>query len=175
MKRTYFSLYNWCLKKVVTSPRLPGIVLLYDVCSSRITINKTLSHFHNVSVWTIKCMTALCISHIKRSHLDLFLFLKKKINPELTSATNPPLFAEEDWPWANTCAHLPMLYMWDACHSMTWQAKHRSTPRIRTGEPWATKEKRVSLTPVPRGWPLDFFLTPGCLIQKFQSKKKRET
>ena len=26
-----------------------------------------------------------------------FFFLRK-ISPELTSATNPPLFAEEDWP-----------------------------------------------------------------------------
>ena len=36
------------------------------------------------------------------------------IGPELTSTANPPLFAEEDWPWANTRAHFPLLYMWDA-------------------------------------------------------------
>ena len=29
--------------------------------------------------------------------LYLFIFLRK-ISPELTSAANPPLFAEEDWP-----------------------------------------------------------------------------
>ena len=27
-----------------------------------------------------------------------FFFSLRKISPELTSATNPPLFAEEDWP-----------------------------------------------------------------------------
>ena len=27
-----------------------------------------------------------------------FFFFLRKISPELTSATNPPLFAEEDWP-----------------------------------------------------------------------------
>ena len=27
-----------------------------------------------------------------------FLFFLRKISPELTSAANPPLFAEEDWP-----------------------------------------------------------------------------
>ena len=30
----------------------------------------------------------------------IFLFLRKII-PELTSAANPPLFSEEDWPWVN--------------------------------------------------------------------------
>ena len=28
----------------------------------------------------------------------LFFFFLRKISPELTSAANPPLFAEEDWP-----------------------------------------------------------------------------
>ena len=27
-----------------------------------------------------------------------FYFLLREISPELTSAANPPLFAEEDWP-----------------------------------------------------------------------------
>ena len=49
--------------------------------------------------------------------LSSFSFFLRMISPELTSA-NPPLFSEEDWPWANICAHLPLLYMWDACHSM---------------------------------------------------------
>ena len=50
------------------------------------------------------------------------------ISPELTSAANSPLFAEEDWPWANIRAHLPLLSMWEAttawldkwCHVHTW-------------------------------------------------------
>ena len=50
-----------------------------------------------------------------------FFFFLRKISPELTTAS-PPLFAEEAWPWANICAHLPLLYMWDAYHSMTCQA-----------------------------------------------------
>ena len=61
---------------------------------------------------------------------ELFFFLRK-ISPELTSATNPPLFAEEDWPWANNHAHLPLLYMWDACHSMACQAVPR--PHLGSG------------------------------------------
>ena len=28
----------------------------------------------------------------------IFFFFFRKISPELTSASNPPLFAEEDWP-----------------------------------------------------------------------------
>ena len=30
--------------------------------------------------------------------ISLFLFLLRKIRPELTSAANPPPFAEKDWP-----------------------------------------------------------------------------
>ena len=30
------------------------------------------------------------------------------------------LFFEEDWPWANIRAHLPLLCMLDAFHSMAW-------------------------------------------------------
>ena len=41
----------------------------------------------------------------------------RKISPTLTSA-NPPLFSEEDWPWARIHAHLPLLYTWDAYDSM---------------------------------------------------------
>ena len=29
---------------------------------------------------------------------DSFSLFLRKISPELTSAANPPLFAEEDWP-----------------------------------------------------------------------------
>ena len=44
----------------------------------------------------------------------------RKISPELTSANNP-LFAGEDWPWANISAYLPLLYMWDA--ATAWLGK----------------------------------------------------
>ena len=53
--------------------------------------------------------------------LLFFVFFWRKISPRLTTA-NPPLFAEEDWPWANIHAHLPLWYMWDAYHSMACQA-----------------------------------------------------
>ena len=32
------------------------------------------------------------------SQMLTFFFFLRKISPELTSAANPPLFAEEDWP-----------------------------------------------------------------------------
>ena len=77
--------------------------------------------------------------------LSFFLsFFVRKIGPELTSA-NPPLFAEEDWPWANIHAHLPLLYMGHR-HSMAQQAVQRCTPGIRTGEPRAAAAERVHLT-----------------------------
>ena len=87
------------------------------------------------------------------SVLGYFLFFLRKISSELTSAANPPLFAEEDWPRANIRARLPLLYMWDACHSMACQVVRRSTPRIRSGKPLAAKAKCVNLTPGLPGWP----------------------
>ena len=74
----------------------------------------------------------------------LFFFLRK-INPEVTSTANPPLFAEEDWPWANIHAHLPLLYIWDAYHSMACQAVCRSAPRSGTGEPWGPRGRTCEL------------------------------
>ena len=47
-------------------------------------------------------------------------FYGGKISRELT-AVNPPLFAEEDWPWASIRAHLPLLSMWDDYLSMACQ------------------------------------------------------
>ena len=80
-------------------------------------------------------------------------FFLRKISPELTTATNP-LFAEEDWPWANIRAHIPLLYMWDACHSMAWQAVHRFMPGIQTSKRQAAKAECVNLIAAPLGWPL---------------------
>ena len=78
----------------------------------------------------------------------LFFYFLRKFSPELISAANPPLFVEEAWPWANIRAHLPLLYMWDACHTMACQA----VPW--TGESQAAEAERVKLTAAPPGWPL---------------------
>ena len=43
--------------------------------------------------------------------LVILLYFLRKISPELTSTANPPLFAEEDWPWANIHPLLPLRYM----------------------------------------------------------------
>ena len=76
-----------------------------------------------------------------------------------TIASSRPLtedfcFFKEDWPWANICAHLPPLYMWDVCHSMAWQVVRRSAPGIWTGEPWAPEAEGANLTTAPLGQPL---------------------
>ena len=82
----------------------------------------------------------------------VFFFLLWKISPELTT-TNPPLFAEEDWPWANIHAHLPLLYMWDAYTA--WLAKqchvHARHPNWWT---WATEAERAHITTAPATWTL---------------------
>ena len=55
----------------------------------------------------------------------------RKISLELTSIANPPLFAEENWPWANIHAHLPLLYVGHSL-SVAGEAVHRCTPGIPT-------------------------------------------
>ena len=86
----------------------------------------------------------------------LFVCFLRKISPELTSAANPPLFAEEDWPWAKIRVHLPPLYMWDACHSMACQAVpclypgSEPAPGIWTGKARVAKVELVNLTTAPR-------------------------
>ena len=77
--------------------------------------------------------------------LNFFFIFLRKISPQLTSATNPPLFAEEDWPWANICTHLPLLYMWDSFHNMAWQAVCRSAPGIQTSEPQGRRSRTCEL------------------------------
>ena len=67
----------------------------------------------------------------------LFIFFLRKISPELRSA-NTPLFAEEDWPWANIRAHLPLFYMWDTCHSMAFwvvPCPHLGSEKANPGPP----------------------------------------
>ena len=97
-----------------------------------------------------------------------FFFFLRKISPELTSAGNPPLFVEEDWPWATICAHLLLLCMWDAYHNMAWHA----APGIGTSEPRAAEVERTNLTAVPLGsphlfsyfyWPFEFLLLQNIL------------
>ena len=75
--------------------------------------------------WTISRPQELLVSFslaldwlsFEASPVFCLVFFLRKISPELTAA-NPPLFAGEDWPWANIPAHLPLLSMWDAYHNM---------------------------------------------------------
>ena len=118
--------------------------------------------------WPLYRNHALFIQHLGmyRIQASEIFFSLRKISPELISAPNPPLFAEEDWPSTNIHAYLPLLYMWDACHSMAWHAACRSTPRIRTGEPWAAKAEHVNLTVAPLSWPWNFLPVNAGFVHK---------
>ena len=69
------------------------------------------------------------------------------------------IFDEEDWPWANICASLPLFYMWDTTTiSMAWWVVCRSAPRIWTCKPWATEAEHTNSTTAPPGCPsVDFY------------------
>ena len=88
----------------------------------------------------------------------LFIFLVRKIGPELTSMPIFHFLLKEGCHWANICAHLPLFYMWDPCHSMAWWAVCWSMPRIRTCKPWAAKAEHTNLITTPTGLALLFFL-----------------
>ena len=69
---------------------------------------------------------------------NIFFFFLRKINPELTCAVNPPLFAEEDWPWANICTHLPLLFtcgMPATASHKRWVGPHRGSELVNPGLP----------------------------------------
>ena len=93
--------------------------------------------------------------HVYMQKYAIFFFLRK-ISPELTAA-NPLLFSEEDWPWANICAHLPLLYMWDAYHSMACQVVPCLHQGSEPGEPWAAKAEHAHLTAAPRAGPRTYW------------------
>ena len=67
------------------------------------------------------------------ANVNFILFLRK-ISPELT-ATNSPLFTEQDWPWANIHAHPPLLYMWDTYHSIASKRYHVRTQDLNRWTP----------------------------------------
>ena len=51
-------------------------------------------------------------------------------------------FGEEEWPWANVCAHLPLFCM--LVTATAWLDEWcRSVPRIWTCEPWATEAEHT--------------------------------
>ena len=93
----------------------------------------------------------------------LFFISLRKISPELTSAANPPLFAEEDWPRANIHAHLPLLYIWDACHSMAAKWCHVRTRDPNRRTPGRQEAERENLTAAPLGRPIYVYLNLGSL------------
>ena len=62
---------------------------------------------------------------------------------------------EEEWPWANICASLPLFYLWDA--ATAWLDEYcRSTPGILTCEPGLLKLSAPNLTTMPPDLPQDF-------------------
>ena len=111
-------------------------------------------------IWYHSSERFLFLLHMYEFHKNVvlfyifyFLFLRK-FSPELTAA-NPPLLAEEDWPWANIHAHLPLLYMWDAYHSMPFAKQcHVRTQDPNQRTPGCREVEGAHLTAGPPGRPL---------------------
>ena len=60
-------------------------------------------------------------------------------------------FAEEDWPWANICAHLPLLFIWDA--ATAWFEKRCIGACLGSEpvNPGATEAEQPHLATTPAG------------------------
>ena len=104
-----------------------------------------------------------------------FFFFLRMISHKLTTAS-PPLFAEEAWPWANVHAHLPLLYTWEAYHTMVCQVVPCPHPGSELANPGPLRTGRANLTAVPPGRPLKVILSslqssPGlCPMEQKQDK-----
>ena len=101
----------------------------------------------------------VCLNSVLSLSFFSFFFFLRKISPELTSAANPSLFHEEDWPWANIRAHLPLLYTWDTFLSMVCQAvpcPHPGSQVAKPGQPRSgtCELNRCATGPAPR---INFF------------------
>ena len=120
---------------------------------------KLSEHFH-------ACVLLLILTLALKIYL--FFFFLRKISPELTTA-NPPLFAEEDWPWAKIHDHLPLLYAWDTYHSMVCQAVPSPHLRSEWANPQLPRSERAHLTAAPPGWPLKIYLLNISLMDQCQN------
>ena len=94
----------------------------------------------------------------------------RKISPELTAA-NPPLFTEEDWPWANIHAHLPLLCMWDAYHSMAYQAVPCPHPGSEPASPGLPRSRTCELNCCTTRPALTYEFIVGCIWNYYAKKK----
>ena len=86
--------------------------------------------------------------NLTSSYLFIYLFLVRKIGPELTSVANLPHFLEKDFHSANICSNLCLFYVWH-CHGVAWGAMCRSETGIQTREPRAAEAEHVNLATVP--------------------------
>ena len=80
------------------------------------------------------------------------------MHPKLTSVANLPLFLlEENFPWANTCASLPLFCMWDAATAqlMSGVGLHPGTEpvNLRTCEAGLLEQSTLNPTTTPQGRP----------------------
>ena len=88
-----------------------------------------------------------------KSQLPNFCVCVRKIGPELTSVANLPLFAEEDCPWANICAHLPLFCMWDATRAWLDEQHVGPGPGSKPVNPGPSKQSAWTSPPHHRASP----------------------
>ena len=79
---------------------------------------------------------------INRSGNNTTFFLRM-ISPELTHCQSSSFFAEEDWPSANICAHLPLFIC--GMPVTAWLDKHCVGLHLRSepANPRATEKRNV--------------------------------
>ena len=94
---------------------------------------------HDIVWGHVALLTWTNIWSVNSVSIYIYIYILSKISPELTSPTNPPL-GEEDWPWAHIHAHVPLLYMWDACHSMASWVVPRPHPGSKSVNPRPLKQ-----------------------------------
>ena len=105
------ALFYW--RHSISCNRCPfGVcVVVHFSCSQSFTAvnTRTAEHFITTllhhSLPEDKFIEVQLLGQRVSSLLRFFFFFLRKMSPELTSAANSPLFAEEHWPWAYIRAH----------------------------------------------------------------------
>ena len=95
--------------------------------------------------------------------LPIFLFLLRKICPELTSVANLPLSADAELPWANICCQSSTFCMWAAATARP--LTDDGCRSVQGTEPRPLKRNTLNLTTRPVGLAPDIFKLRTVAVQ----------
>ena len=128
-----FLVFSWGVRRIVTELTSVAVCLCF-VCGTlpqHGLMSAVYVHTPDLNLWTLGHWSRMCkLNHYATRLTPFCVFFGV-------------LFAEEDSPWANICASLPLFFsMWATNTAWLLTEWCRSTPRNRT---WAAKMEHAEL------------------------------